>query len=145
MIVRSANRLPDLFPDPRGTNGMVDSRQLAELIGPTLIALGATEALNLDMFAAQIAPLVYLNGTILFVVGLALVRAHNRWTRNWPILVTLIGWTLLGGLYRMIAPEAPQAGAEILTYAMLAVIILVGLFLSYKGYGPADRVGRQRN
>jgi hypothetical protein len=114
--------------------------------GPTLIVLGATEALNLNMFVAQIAPLVYLNGTILFVVGLALVRAHNRWTRNWPILITLTGWTLLlGGLYRMVAPEAPQAGADIPTYAMLAVIVLVGLFLSYKGYGPADGVGRRRN
>jgi uncharacterized membrane protein YhaH (DUF805 family) len=125
---------------------MADSKKLAELIGPTLIVLGATEALNLKMFVAQIAPLVYLNGTILFVVGLALVRAHNRWTRSWPILITLIGWILLSaGLFRMIAPEAPQAGADIPTYAMLAVIVLVGLFLSYKGYGPAAEVGRQRN
>lgn len=125
---------------------MADSRQLAELIGPTMVVLGATEALNLNMFVAQIAPLVYLNGTILFVVGLALVRAHNRWTRNWPILITLIGWTLLlAGLFRMVAPEAPQAGADIPTYAMLAVIVLIGLFLSYKGYGPADGGGRQRS
>ena len=125
---------------------MADARQLAGLIGPTLIVLGATEALNMNMFAAQTATLVYLNGTILFVVGLALVRAHNRWTRNWPILITLIGWTLLlGGLYRMVAPGAPQASADILTYAMLAAIVLVGLFLSYKGYGPADLIGRQQN
>ena len=50
------------------------SRQLAGLIGPTLVALGATEALNMHIFENQIAPVVYLNGTILFVVGLALVR-----------------------------------------------------------------------
>jgi hypothetical protein len=30
---------------------MKNSRQLAGLIGPTLIALGAAEALNMDMFA----------------------------------------------------------------------------------------------
>ncbi len=116
---------------------MTDSRQLAGLIGPTMVVLGVTEALNWDMFAGQIAPVVYLNGTILFVVGLALVRAHNRWSWNWPTLITITGWVLLlGGLYRMVVPEAPQSSAHALSYAMLAVIASIGLFLSYKGYGP---------
>jgi hypothetical protein len=52
---------------------------------------------------------VYLNAVILFVVGLALVRAHNRWSWTWPTVITVTGWMLLlGGLYRMVAPEAPQ-------------------------------------
>jgi len=111
-------------------------RQLAGLIGPTLVALGATEALNIRIFENQIAPVVYLNGTILFVVGLALVRAHNRWAWGWPTLITVTGWVLLlGGLYRMIAPEAPQAHGSPESYAMLAVIVVIGLFLSFKGYG----------
>jgi hypothetical protein len=67
---------------------MTNSRQLARLIGPTIVALGVTEALNLDMFAHQIAPVVYLDGTILFVAGLALVGAHNRWNWSWTLLVT---------------------------------------------------------
>ena len=118
---------------------MADSKDLAALIGPTMIALGATEALNLDMFAGQIAPVVYLNGGILFVVGLALVRAHNRWVWTWPVLITLTGWVLLfGGLYRMIAPAAPQAPQAAASYAMFAVLALLGAFLSYKGYGPRD-------
>jgi hypothetical protein len=71
---------------------MTNSRQLGGLIGPTMLALGATEALNLDMFAGQTAPVVYLDGTILFVVGLALLRSHNLWTWNWPILITLTAW-----------------------------------------------------
>jgi hypothetical protein len=45
------------------------SKQLAGLIGPTLVALGATEALNIHIFENQIAAVIYLNGTILFVVG----------------------------------------------------------------------------
>jgi hypothetical protein len=113
------------------------SRQLAGLIGPTLVALGATEALNMHIFENQIAPVVYLNGTILFVVGLALVRGHNRWAWSWPTFITVTGWVLLaGGLYRMIAPEAPQAQASAASYAMFAAIVVIGLFLSFKGYGP---------
>jgi hypothetical protein len=111
-------------------------RQLAGLIGPTLVAIGATEALNIRTFENQIAPVVYLNGTILFVVGLALVRAHNRWAWGWPTLITVTGWVLLlGGLYRMIAPEAPQAHDSPESYAMFAVIVAIGMFLSFKGYG----------
>lgn len=116
---------------------MTDSRQLAGLIGPTMIVLGVTEALNWDMFAGQIAPVVYLNGTILFVVGLALVRAHNHWSWNWPTLITITSWILLfGGLYRMVAPEAPQGSAHAPSYAVLTIVAVIGLFLSYKGYGP---------
>jgi hypothetical protein len=112
------------------------SRQLAGLIGPTLVALGATEALNIHIFENQIAAVVYLNGTILFVAGLALVRAHNRWSWRWPTLITITGWVLLaGGLYRMIAPEAAQAPAKAGSYAAFAVIVAIGLFLSFKGYG----------
>jgi uncharacterized membrane protein YgdD (TMEM256/DUF423 family) len=117
---------------------MANSKELAGLIGPTMIALGATEALNLEMFAGMIAPVVYLNGMILFVVGLALVRAHNRWAWAWPVLITLTGWVVLcGGLYRMIAPDAPQAPQSGASYAMFAALALIGAFLSYKGYGPS--------
>jgi uncharacterized membrane protein YhaH (DUF805 family) len=124
---------------------MANSRGLAGLIGPSMIALAATEALNLEMFAGMIAPVVYLNGTILFVAGLALVRAHNVWIRSWPVLITLIGWVLLfGGLYRMVAPDAPQAPQSGASYVMFAVLALTGAFLSYKGYGPKDAPPKAR-
>lgn len=120
----------------------MESKQLAGLIGPTMVALGATEALNLRMFESQIAPVVYLNGTILFVAGLALIRAHNRWAWRWPTRITLTGWALLMvGLYRMIAPEAPQARAGAVTYAVLALLVVAGLFLTFKGYARQPRDG----
>jgi len=118
---------------------MTSARQLAGLVGPTLVALGATEALNMDIFASQIAPVVYLNGAILFVAGLAIVRAHNRWTWNWPVALTLTGWiAMAGGLYRMAAPAAPQAAPGVLTYTVLACIVVAGAVLSYNAYGPKD-------
>ncbi len=59
---------------------MTNSKQIAGLIGPTLIALGVAETLNLHIWATNISSVIYLNDTILFVVGLAIVRAHNHWT-----------------------------------------------------------------
>jgi hypothetical protein len=115
---------------------MADSQKLARLIGPSMVVLGATEALNLEVFAQLVPTVVYLDGTILFVAGLALINAHNRWFWTWPVLITLTGWVLLvGGLYRMIAPGAPQAPQSGLSYVMLGALAVVGLFLSYKGYG----------
>ncbi|MEO6014635.1 MAG: hypothetical protein ABIQ30_13745 [Devosia sp.] len=79
------------------------SLHLAGLIGPTLLAISITWSMNMDIFAAQTAPVVYLNGTVLFVAGLAILRSHFRWRWNWTILVTLSGSAaLLLGLYRMV-------------------------------------------
>ena len=115
---------------------MTNSKQLAGLIGPTMVALGATEASNMEVFSNQIAPVVYLNGSILFVAGLAIVRTHNLWTWRWPVIMTLTGWVaLFGGLWRMAAPNAPQAAENVLTYAMLATISAIGVILSVKAYG----------
>ncbi|WP_164002292.1 hypothetical protein [Pyxidicoccus caerfyrddinensis] len=116
---------------------MENSRSLAGLIGPTLIAVGTTEAFNMDIFAAQTAPVVYLNGTLLFVAGLAIVRAHNVWSLSWRVLLTASGWvSLCGGLYRMVAPAAPQAGEGLFTYLLLAVLVGSGGLLTFMAYRP---------
>ena len=111
------------------------SKQLAGLVGPAILALSTTEALNMDIYATQTAPVVYLNGTILFVAGLALVRAHNRWLPDWTVLLTLSGWVaLLLGLYRMVFPNASQAGNGAATYVMLALLFVAGAILTASAY-----------
>jgi surface polysaccharide O-acyltransferase-like enzyme len=115
---------------------MADSKHIAGLIGPAIIALTASELLNLHIWATNIAPVTYLNGTLLFIAGLAIVRAHNRWTRGWPVMVTLTGWfIMLGGLYRMFAPEAQQFPQNSYSYAAITVFLAIGSILTYKAYG----------
>ena len=119
---------------------MTDPKPLAQLIGPTLIVVTLSEALNLHIWRPNLAPLTYLNGSLLFVAGLAIVRVHNHWTRAWPVAVTLIGWgSMLGGLFRMFAPEAQQGGENIATYAVLAILFLTGVFLTFKGFSRSAR------
>ncbi|MFN3522050.1 MAG: hypothetical protein ACK4YQ_07355 [Phenylobacterium sp.] len=115
---------------------MSASRTIARILGPSAVAVAATEWMNMDIFAAQTAPVVYLNGTLLFVGGLAIVQAHNRWAWGWPLLVTLAGWALaVAGLARMIAPGAAQVEAGFLADLVFAVLFAAGLWLSYEGYG----------
>ena len=124
---------------------MADSKQLAGLVGPALIALSISETLNFDIWtsltAQALAPVAYLNGTILFVVGLAIVGVHNRWTLGWPVLVTMVGWfVMFGGLFRMFAPSSgrlPEQSPAAL-YAVFAVIFMVGAVLTFKAYRRED-------
>ncbi len=120
----------------------MDSRRLAAIIGPVLIAIAITEWRNLDLgiFAQQTAPVVYLNGTLLFVAGLVIVRAHNRWTPDWSVLITLVGWVLLlSALYRMWAPGAPQMQAGLLADAVFVAIGAIGAVLAYQGLRPSHQ------
>ena len=76
------------------------------------------------------------------MAGLAIVRAPNRWTGGWPVLVTLMGWlALLGGLIRMIAPVSAQQQTGQHTsavYTLLIVLLAIGIFLTFKAYGRED-------
>ena len=118
---------------------MTNSTRIAGLVGPTLIAVTITEWMNLDVFVAAMgptfAPHVYLNGTLLFVAGLAIVRAHPQWTLGWPVLNTLVGWfALIGGLGRMVAPLSAQHVGEspAFLYGTLVVLLVIGVVLSIK-------------
>ena len=121
---------------------MNDSIRVAGLIGPTLIAVTVTEWMNVQIFTSAMgpsfAPHVYLNGALLFVAGLAIVRAHNLWIRGWPVLVTLVGWfSMLAGLARMAAPvSAQQVGQSSTTlYGSMIVLFAIGVVLTFKSYG----------
>src|SRR5205823_10709927 len=119
---------------------MTDSSRVAGLLGPTLIELAITEAMNLRVMAANRASvgLVYLNGTLLFVAGVAILQVHNRWTRGWPVLVTVMGWSaILGGVMRMFAPQATTSGAT-WVYGLLAALLAIGVVLTFKGYGRRE-------
>ena len=120
---------------------------IAGLIGPTLVSIAAAMLLNFDSFPAlaeQVSrdpALIFVSGILLFVAGLAILRAHNIWAGGWPVLVTVLGWlALLGGLVRMLFPIRLAAIAAALgqntglIIAAAVVLLVLGSFLSFKGY-----------
>jgi hypothetical protein len=87
---------------------------------------------------------VVLSGFVIFVAGLAIVRNHIHWAKDWTALVTLIGWlAIIGGLARIMFPiELINLGAEVTEtpYALptLGVVLLaLGGFLSFQAYRRA--------
>ena len=75
----------------------------------------------------------------MFAGGLAVVRAHNRWTRDWTVLVTLTGWFfLLLGLFRMFAAgqyQRASAGTSSTVFmALEGALLVIALVITYHGY-----------
>jgi multisubunit Na+/H+ antiporter MnhG subunit len=92
-----------------------------------------------NLYHAQIPPVIYLSGVLMFVAGLAVVRVHNVWARNWTALITLSGWFILAlGLVRMFAASQYQhatQGASPLTFMVLeACLLVVALTITFKSY-----------
>jgi hypothetical protein len=99
---------------------------------------------SLPAMAEQVSrdpALVFLSGVLLFVAGLAIVRVHNRWVADWPILVTILGWlAIISGLVRMLFParlaamafEFGQSTSFIIISAL--VLLAIGAILSFKAY-----------
>jgi hypothetical protein len=92
---------------------MTTSKTIAALLGPTLIASAASIFINLNVWPALVdqafhnPALVFVTGYPLFVAGLAIVYFHDRWTRSWPVVVTILGWlTLASGLSRILFSDA---------------------------------------
>ena len=118
----------------------MSSRTIARIAGPSLVALGISEAIHIDVFAGNPPAMVYLNGTLLLVGGVAILSNHHGFSRDWTVLVTLTGWILtLGGLYRMFVPTAPLLGPGLVTYGLLSGLTLVGAMLTLNGYRREPR------
>ncbi len=114
---------------------MEPARRIARIAGPVLVALAPTEAYNLRLFEGHTAPTVYMNGALLFTAGVAILQVHRRWDPDWTTLITLLGWAFsVGGFYRMVAPTGPQAVDGFGAYAVMIVLFVVGLVLTWQGY-----------
>jgi hypothetical protein len=126
---------------------MANSKTIAGLIGPTLIALAAATLINLGSISTLVESvshdpaLVMVSGVLSFVAGLAVVRVHNHWAGDWAVLVTILGWLLLvGGLVRLLFPiwlagmAANFAQSTGLIAGEAVVFLVIGAFLSYKTY-----------
>lgn len=120
---------------------MTNPKHIAGLVGPTIVAMTASEfpLVQPHLYDAQIPPVVYLSGVLMFVAGLAIVRSHNHWTTDWTVLVTLSGWLALAlGLFRMFAAGLYQrqsaATAAPVFMILEGALFACGLVMTVKAY-----------
>jgi hypothetical protein len=124
---------------------MASSKRIGALLGPTLAIMLVAEfpLVQPHLYDAQIPPVVYLSGILMFLAGLAIVRAHNVWAWNWTVLVTLCGWFLLRlGIVRAFAADQyRQASAAMDSRALVvaeACLLVVALVITWRSYRRGD-------
>lgn len=115
------------------------SKSIAAIVGPTLVVMIISEMKfwNPSLYDDQIVPVIYLNGLLFFVAGLSIVRYHNVWTKQWPVILTVIGYaTMVLGLFRMFLPNVQEAEFENNNTVMgiQLILLVLGVFLTIKSY-----------
>lgn len=132
-------------PEPVDELALLRSRYIAGLIGPVLVAIGASLLFNrglIEEIGAEVArdrAGTFLTGLLMLCAGLAIVQLHQT-LQGWPAIVTVIGWlTVLSGLGRIVFPFelagiAPQIVHGPAPMIAAAACLAVGGFLSFKAY-----------
>ncbi len=113
------------------------SKNIGGVLGPTMVVMNITEVINFGIWEVNNPALTYLNGMIIFAAGIAILRAHHQWSRDWTLLVTLYGWILtLGGLFRMAMPRANQLEPSVGAYVVIALLLSGASIMTFKSYQP---------
>jgi hypothetical protein len=84
-----------------------------------------------------------MGGVMALVVGFLLVTFHNTWTKDFSVIITILGWmALIKGILILVGPKLMVS----LTRAMVekekflkiesVIIIILGLALSFLGFCP---------
>lgn len=139
----------DLVAPKVDAGALLASRYLAKLMGPVFLAIGVGMLLNAPLYRAmgeqflQSYALIYLSGLLALPTGIAIVLAHNVWTPDWRVIITVFGWlAVLGGVTRIVFPQAVQAIGSTLMHSagvpMVAGIVVLALggvlvFFGYRG------------
>ncbi len=136
---RVRGSLCGLLVDLPSTTMTTTSHRLARLVGPTLVTMCLAESLNAHIWATSTAPTIFLNGSVIFVSGLAMVQNHNIWCLRWPVLLTLVGWANITlGLLRMVMPErlleAVKAGEVRQVKVTATAVAALGAVVSWLGW-----------
>ncbi len=134
---------------------MIDrSRFLSKLWGIYCLMVGVSMIVHKEAMLETITVLVhdralmFIVGVMIVFAGLAMVLAHNVWSGGArPIVVTLIGWTMLlkGTLLLLLPPDAAiEFYLGTLHYAQwfyvyAGISLILGAYLSYAGFRAGKR------
>jgi hypothetical protein len=130
---------------------------IARLIGPLFATIGVGMLTNTDTYrqiGAQYLTnpaIIYFSGLFVLLIGLAILNAHNAWTRDWRSVITFSGWFMtVIGVWRIIAPQfIPFVAGAILAnhnfFVGLGIVLLTfGGFITFKGYVSAGHMETER-
>jgi hypothetical protein len=130
---------------------MQNARVLARIMGPVMIVSAAGLFLNLHTYQrmvdefAKSPSLCYLGGFMALIMGLVILQFHHTWELRWPVIITVFGWlaTVKGAALMLFPAQVlgmwhPFMGTPVPLIVAALVYLVVGVFLSMKGYGKTQ-------
>jgi hypothetical protein len=134
---------------------MQASTYLARLIGPVLAILGLGMLFNAASYVALVdefmrnPALLYFASALGLLAGIAVVLAHNVWTADWRVIITLLGWiSIVDSASWILATDlvrrfwSPLVLTSAFAYAAGVLVLLLGAVLCYYGFRPAPQSPR---
>jgi len=81
---------------------------------------------------------VISTGYITFLMGLVTVILHNVWVWDWPLVITILGWsTLLKGIFKIGFPEMIHKQAQSFKkrqWLSAVFLLILGAWLLWMGF-----------
>jgi len=82
----------------------------------------------------------YVGALMALIIGAVIVNAYNVWVFNWPIFITLLGWTaLFKGVAHLLFPEQnmklmKRYSKKISPEVIGACAVMIGLIFGFFGF-----------
>jgi hypothetical protein len=91
-------------------------------------------------------PVYYIGGLVAIIAGFLLVTFHNIWVKDWPVIITIIGWiALIKGILLIAFPKGMIVFSKrfigmtkVLTIWAIVAIIL-GVICCWLGFFVLNR------
>ncbi len=96
--------------------------------------------LKIEEDAVRNPAMIYASGFFILIIGVLLIVSHQVWTRDWRVLITIIGWlTFLKGTLRIFFPKKVknliEKKRDDRRFLLAEVtVLLVSLYLVYQGF-----------
>ena len=126
---------------------MTTSIIIAKIIGPTFLILAISMLLNRRYYQEVYdelldnPALIYFGGLLGIILGTSIISFHNIWIKEWPLLITIIGWIIfIKSILLLFLPESfgnfARRIALFSKYLSFAAILwlLMGLYLILMGF-----------
>ena len=118
---------------------------LAEIWGISMVVIALALLINGTYLKRLFASMqnednLFFWGFVTFIIGIAMVLAHNVWVKDWQVIITIFGWaSLLKGLYILFLPKLAMSWIkkiEIQKWIPITLMatIFIGLTLTYLGF-----------